>query len=114
MTRKTLRSGVSALGRDRIKFDFEFEGTRYRPSIKRAPTEGNLDRALKQLQGIRERIARGTFSFVDEFPKYRLIKAIDKPIECAPKLCNDVFDRFIKHCEARHARKDLAYAMLYG
>jgi len=63
MGRKAERSGVSPLGKDRIRFNFEFEGKRYRPSIERAPTEGNLNRALKQLDGIKERIARGTFSF---------------------------------------------------
>ena len=51
MGRKAERSGVSPLGKDRIRFNFEFEGKRYRPSIERAPTEGNLNRALKQLDG---------------------------------------------------------------
>jgi len=110
--RKAERSGVCALGRDRIQFDFEFEGKRYRPTIKRAPTEGNLDRALKQLQGIRERIARGTFAFADEFPQYRLIKHVH--VAAAPRTCDVVFDRFLKHCESRESKKDLAFVTVYG
>lgn len=112
MGRKAEHSGVSPLGKDRIQFDFEFGGKRYRPSINRAPTQGNLDRALKQLQGIRERIARGTFSFAEEFPKYRFMKQVRST--SAPRTCNSVFDQFLKHCESREAKKDLAFVTLYG
>jgi hypothetical protein len=40
-----LTGGVVALSRDRIQFDFMFEGVRYRPSIRRPPSETNLRRA---------------------------------------------------------------------
>jgi hypothetical protein len=63
MGRKSLHGGVTALGSDRIQFDFEFEGVRYRPTLKRSPTEANLKRARKQLQEIKQRIAAGTFVF---------------------------------------------------
>jgi integrase len=112
MGRKSERSGVSALGRDRVQFDFEFEGRRYRPSIKRIPTQGNLDRALGQLRGIRKRIARGTFSFVEAFPDYRFMKEV--PGASVPRTCDVVFDAFIKHCESRVAKKDMAFVTLYG
>ncbi len=59
---------------NRIQFDFEFEGVRYRPTLERAPTEANLHRARLQLQGIKERIAPGTFSFAEEFLEYRFRK----------------------------------------
>jgi integrase len=114
MGKKAERSGVSPLGKDRIQFDFEFEGKRYRPSIERAPSEGNLNRALKQLDGIKERIARGTFSFAEEFPKYRFMKEVAKAVACGPRLCGQAFDQFIKHCESRLAKKDLAFVTVYG
>jgi integrase len=114
MSRKAARSGVNPLGKDRIQFDFEFEGKRYRPSIERAPSEGNLNRALKQLDGIKERIARGTFSFADEFPKYRFMKGVVQAVACGPRLCDEVFDSFIQHCESRMAKKDLAFVTVYG
>ena len=69
MGRKSLTGGVSALGTKRIQFDFEYEGVRYRPTLQRAPTEANLRRARLQLNGIKERIANGTFSFSEEFAK---------------------------------------------
>jgi hypothetical protein len=34
--------GVVAARRDRIQFDFIFDGIRYRPSIKRPPSEANF------------------------------------------------------------------------
>lgn len=70
MGRKSLSGGVRAKGSDRIQFDFEFEGVRYRPEIKGPPSEGNLRRARVQLQGIKERIEAGTFKFSEEFPNY--------------------------------------------
>ncbi|GFE91711.1 Arm DNA-binding domain-containing protein [Steroidobacter agaridevorans] len=36
---------IVAPARDRIQFDFEYEGKRYRPSVKRIPSEANLRRA---------------------------------------------------------------------
>ena len=94
MGRKSERSGVSTLGKSRVSSTLKFEGKRYRPSVKRAPTEGNLERALKQLKGIRERIERGTFSFAEEFPDYRFI---EKVRTAGPRTCDDVFDQFLKH-----------------
>src|SRR5260221_11220311 len=114
MGRKAERSGVRSLGKDRIQFDFEFEGKRYRPTIERAPSEGNLNRALKQLEGIKERIARGTFSFTEEFPKNRFMKDVAKAVTRGPRLCDQVFDNFIQHCESRLAKKDLAFGTEYG
>src|SRR5260221_12052121 len=99
MGRKAERSGVRSLGKDRIQFDLEYEGSRYRPTIERAPSEGNLNRALKQLEGIKERIARGTFSFTEEVPKYRFMKVVSNAVTRGPRLCDQVFDTFIHHCK---------------
>jgi hypothetical protein len=71
MGKKSPWSGVQAKGPDRIQFDFEFEGTRYRPTLTRIPSETNLRRAHKQLVDIKRRIERGTFNFQEEFPGYR-------------------------------------------
>jgi integrase len=114
MGKRAERSGVSPLGKDRIQFDFEYEGRRYRPTIERAPSEGNLNRAIKQLEGIKERIVRGTFSFTEEFPKYRFMKDVAKAVTRGPRLCDQVFDNFIQHCESRLAKKDLAFVTVYG
>ena len=56
---------MQAKGRNRIQFEFEFEfeGVRYRPTIERIPSEGNLRRAAKPLEDIKARIAHGTFNF---------------------------------------------------
>lgn len=69
MGRKSINGGVNALGSDRIQFDFEFDGVRYRPTLKRSPTEANLKRARKQLLEIKQRIAAATFVFAEEFPE---------------------------------------------
>lgn len=47
-----------------MQFDFEFEGVRYRPTLKRTPTEGNLRRALVQLieTGERSRVIVMSFA----------------------------------------------------
>jgi len=62
MGKRSQTGGITAVGTRRIRFDFFFEGQRYRPSILRAPTDMNLRRARDQLAGIKERIATGTFS----------------------------------------------------
>ncbi len=108
MGRKSVNRGVSALGISRIQFDFEFEGVRYRPTLERAPTEANLRRARPQLQGIKERIAHGTFSFAEEFPEYRFRKHVASV--AAARTCNDVFDEFLAHVDARVVKHDLAFA----
>ena len=99
MGRKSLNRGVSPLGANRIQFDFEFEGVRYRPTLERSPTEANLRRARLQLQGIKERIAHGTFSFAEEFPEYRFRKHVAGVT--AARTCNDVFDEFLAHVDSR-------------
>ena len=71
MGRKSINRGVSARRTNRIQFNCEFEGLRYRPTLERTPTEGNLRRARLQLQCIKGRIAHGTFSFAEEFLEYR-------------------------------------------
>ena len=112
MGRKSVTSGVRARGKNRIEFDFEFEGTRYRPTVRRTPSEGNLRRALQQLEGIRERIANGTFSFADEFPDFRYLGKVDAAARA--RTCNDVFNDFLTHCESRMAKNDLAFVTMDG
>jgi hypothetical protein len=53
MGRRSITGGVRAKGRNRIQFDFEFEGARYRPKVPHIPTEANLRRA-RQLPTRRE------------------------------------------------------------
>ena len=108
MGRKSINRGVSPLGTNRIQFDFEFEGVRYRPTLERSPTEANLRRARLQLQGIKERIAHGTFSFAEEFPEYRFRKHVAGVT--AARTCNDVFDEFLAHVDSRVVKHDLAFA----
>jgi integrase len=51
-------------------------------------------------------------SFAEEFPDYRFLRrlgGVDKV-----RLCNDVFDEYLVHCEARLRRDDLATATLIG
>jgi hypothetical protein len=65
--------GVAAAPRGRIMFDFMLDGARYRPTIRRPPSEANLRRAREQLQATKPQIAVGTFSFAEEFPDYRYL-----------------------------------------
>lgn len=108
MDRRSLTGGVRAKGADRIEFTFHVEGVRYRPTVKRVPTEANLRRARRELEEIKARIARGMFSFAEEFPDYRYMQ--DLGVARAPRTCNDVFDEFMAHCESRMAKNDLAFA----
>jgi len=110
--RKSISGGVWALGSDRIQFDFEFDGVRYRPTLKRSPTEANLKRARKQLVEIRQRIAAGTFIFAEEFPDYRLIKNVAAPQK--RRTCDQVFDEFLIASDSRVAKKDLAFVTAQG
>jgi len=66
---------VVAAPRGRIRFDFILDGIRYRPSIKRPPSEANLRRARERLELIKHQIPLGTFSFADEFPDYLFLPA---------------------------------------
>jgi hypothetical protein len=97
---------------NRIQLDFEFEGLRYRPTIDSKPTPANLLRARRRLADIKERIARGCFNFEEEFPDFRFIEKIVNT--AGPLTCNEVFDAFLKHCEARVARRDLAFVIYNG
>ncbi len=106
MGRKAMTGGVTAAGRRRIRFDFTFEGHRYRPSLLRSPTETNLRRAHEQLAGIKERIAAGAFSFADEFSDFRDLEGV--PGAGSPSTCGQVFDAFLAHCESRVAKDDMA------
>src|SRR6202166_1572158 len=110
--RKSITGGVCALGSDRIQFDLEFDGVRYRPTLKRSPTEANLKRARKQLVEIRQRIAAGTFVFEEEFPDYRSIKNGATPKK--RRTCDQVFDEFLIGCDSRVAKKDLAFVTAQG
>lgn len=106
MGNKSATGGVTAAGRHRIRFDFKFEGVRYRPTLVRMPTEVNLRRARKQLGSIKQRIAAGSFSFADEFPDFRDLKEV--PGACSARTCGQVFDAFLAHCESRKFKDDMA------
>ncbi len=108
MGRRSIVNGVSAFGGDRIQFDFELDGVRYRPTVKREPTEANLSRARRQMADIKRRIVDGVFTFAEEFPDYRLIKQV-VGAPPAQRTCNQVFDEFLLECQSRVAKKDLAY-----
>lgn len=110
--RRLNAGGVTAKGHDRIQFDFKLDGVRYRPSIKRIPSDANLQRAFEQLEKIRERIRAGTFGFEDEFPNYRYLERVVDPSQI--RTCDEVFNQFTKHCEARLARGDFARVTLAG
>jgi hypothetical protein len=109
---KSVTSGVRPKGKDRIEFDFVFEGKRYRPTLKRAPTAGNLRRAVQQLEGIRARIDAGTFSFADEFPDFRDLQKVEGSGQV--RSCNVIFEEFLKHCESRMAKSDMAFVTVDG
>jgi len=100
--------GVVAAPRGRIQFDFTFNGIRYRPSIKRPPSEANLRRARERLEAIKHQIHLGIFSFEEEFPNYRFLHRLGGT--SSARLCGDVFDAYLAHCEARLRRNDMAAA----
>ncbi len=110
MGSKWFTGGVIAASRSRIQFDFMFEGIRYRPSIRRPPSEANLRRARERLDEIKRQIEVGTFSFAEEFPDYRFLPRLSGAARV--RSCNEVFDEFLAHCEARLARQDMAAATL--
>ena len=109
MGSKWFTGGVVA-AHGRIQFDFMFEGTRYRPSIRRPPSEANLRRARERLYEIKRQIEVGTFSFAEEFPDYRFLRRVSGAARV--RSCNEVFDEFLANCEARLARQDMAAATL--
>jgi integrase len=112
MGRRSLSGGVLAKGSNRIQFDFEFAGIRYRPTIARIPSEANLRRARAQLEDIKARIASGTFRFADEFPDFRDIGKVAGTVP--RRTCTEVFDDFLVHCESRLVKNDLAFATVDG
>ena len=83
-------------------------GGNFAPEVKRPPSEANLRRARVQLQGIKERIEAGTFKFSEEFPRYRYMANVEEPQR--GRTCDQVFDDFLAHCEARVAQDDMAFA----
>jgi integrase len=108
--RRSITGGVTPKGSERIQFDFELDGVRYGPTLKRTPNEANLRRARKQLEEIKARIANGKFCFAEEFPDYR---DLDEVVDAGKRrTCNHLFDEFIKRCESRMAKNDLAFASL--
>lgn len=119
MGKKASLPGIRARGIDRIEFDFEFEGARYRPTLLRTPSEANLRRAYKQLLDIKRRIDLGLFKFEEEFPDYRFKAAMpaeNKGDEAtkAPETCDEVFNKFIAFCEVRVSKEDMAPSTLEG
>jgi integrase len=110
MARRSLSGGVVAKGHDRIQFDFMLDGVRYRPSLRRPPTEANLRRARERLEDIKERIQRGTFRFAEEFPDFRDLHKVRDPSQMPS--CDQIFDAFLSHCEARVARNDMSATTL--
>ena len=108
MGSKWFTGGVVAASRGRIQFDFVLDGVRYPPSIKRPPSETNLRRARERLEVIRHQIELGTFSFEEEFPDYRFLRRLSGTSRA--RLCDEVFDEYLAHCEARLQRQDMAAA----
>ena len=88
MGTKWFTGGVVAAPRGRIQFDFRLDGVRYRPSIKRPPSESNLRRARERLETIKRQIAQGIFSFAEEFPDYRFLRRLTGASKA--RLCDDV------------------------
>ncbi len=109
MGSKWFTGGVVAAPRGRIQFDFIFNGVRYRPSIKRPPSEANLRRARERLEAIKQQMRFGTFSFEEEFPDYRYLPRVSSMSNT--RLCSEVFDAYLAHCEARIRRGDMMGAI---
>ena len=102
----TDRFDVRSKGTSRIQLDFNYHGTRYRPTIAAKPSVSNLYRARAKLKLIKARIASGTFSFAEELPSYRYKQRLARTFSA--QWCNDVFDSYLMPCEARMAKLDLA------
>jgi integrase len=105
-----MTGGVTIKDRNRIQFDFKFDGVRYRPTLLKTPTEANLRRAREHLAAIKQRIAAGLFRFEEEFPDYRHLRKVVGG--SGVRTCSQVFDEYIAHCEARLAKNDMAAATL--
>lgn len=61
---------------------------------------------------IKRQIDQGTFCFEEEFPDYRFLRRLKGTSKI--RLCNEVFDEYLAHCEARVKRGDRAAATLRG
>lgn len=119
MGRRSLSGGVRAKGRDRIEFTFVYEGNRYRPTLPRMPTEGNLRRARQQLMDIKARIDAGTFNFLEKFPDYKFKDEVKGSLKSTlsdgpGRTCDIAFKDFIAHCEMRVTMNDMAFSTLNG
>lgn len=128
MARPSLSGGVRRKGDDGIEFDFYYRKKRYRITVPRVPTEANLRRARVQMDGIKRRMASGTFSISEEFPDYRHAEPSttdepdtiqnrqrEPPQDARPQVpvertCDEVFDAFLAHCEMRVASNDMAFS----
>jgi integrase len=110
MGSKWFTGGVVAAPRGRIMFDFMLDGVRYRPTLRRPPSEANLRRAREQLQCIKLQIEIGMFSFADEFPDYRYLRRVIGT--ASVRTCDQVFNEFLAHCESRLAMNDMAAVTL--
>jgi hypothetical protein len=106
MGRRSIANGVSPKGISRIQFDFVVDGVRFRPSLPWSPTPSNLDRARKLNTRIKAQIELGTFVFSEVFPKFRGIQSL--PAQVSARSCEEIFEEFLRHEEARVARDDLA------
>jgi len=53
MSRTSIAGGVIPAGANRIRFDFKYEGVRYRPTLLRTPSESNLRWARQHLEEAR-------------------------------------------------------------
>lgn len=107
---KWFTGGVSSAPRSRIQFDFKLEGIRYRPTLRRPPSEANLRLAREHLRSIKQQIVVGTFSFPNEFPDYRYLRRVVG--SASVRFCDEVFDEFLTHCESRVCRNDMASVTL--
>jgi hypothetical protein len=103
-----VHGGVAAAPGGKIQFDLIVNAIRYRPSMKRPPSEANLRRARQRLEAIKQQIHLDTFSFEEEFPDYPFLHRLGGT--SSARLCSDVFDAYLAHCEARLRRNDMAAA----
>jgi integrase len=104
--------GVIARRQRSIQYDFFFEGTRYRPSLRRTPSEANLRRAREHLAAIKERIAAGVFEFSEEFPNFRGLPQVMRSL--SERTCGQVFDDFLEHCESKHRKGGMEAVTVSG
>lgn len=82
MGSKWFTGGVAAAPNGKIQFDFIVNGIRYRPSIKRPPSEANFRRARERLEAIKHQIHLGTCSFEEEFPRLPVCSPPGRHVEC--------------------------------